>query len=355
MFSTTVLASAFAATATALAGDASTLLAGWAGLPAPGSAGLPAQMSPRGFLVHTLNGLYFGFILFMIAAGLTIIFGVLGILNLTHGELYAFGAYTTVTVMGFLVGLIPPPTDPATQLLFVAVVVLGAILAAAIVLPLGVIIESVFVRQVYDRHEVYQLLLTFGLLFVLIDTIKLFWGTLPRNVGAVYRGVNAIPTTELVGFSYPSYQVFVMFIGLIVFAVLVWFFDRTKTGRIVRATAINREMSTAIGVSTNRVFTLVFGMGAFFAGFAGAMFIGGPAATDLEMGLNPLVLSFVIIVIGGLGSLQGAFVAAILVGVVSRWMTAVYPPAELAAPFLIMIIVLLVKPEGLFGTWGEIE
>ena len=353
MLTTSALVPALAATASMVAADgaANGLISAIAGAPS-----LPVgQMSPRGFLVHTLNGIYFGFILFMIAAGLTIILGVLGILNLTHGELYAFGAYVTTTVTGFLVGVVAPPAAGGNVAIFVAIVLLGAVISAAIVLPLGIIIEAVFVRQVYDRHEVYQLLLTFGLLFVLIDTIKLFWGTLPQNVGVVYRGINTIPTTELVGFSYPSYNVFVILVGFVVFVFLVWFFDRTKTGRIVRATAINREMSTAIGVSTDRVFTLVFGMGAFFAGFAGAMFVGGPAPTNLEMGLNPLVLSFVIIVIGGLGSLQGAFVASIVVGVVSRWMTAAYPPAELAAPFLIMILILLVKPEGLFGTWGELE
>lgn len=317
--------------------------------------GLFPGQSLGAFVVHTLNGLYFGFILFMIAAGLTIIFGVLGVLNLTHGELYALGAYTTVTVVGYLTGLVASPAAGGSMIVFVAVVLLGAVIAAAIILPLGMIIEAVFVRRVYDRHEVYQLLLTFGLLFILIDVIKFFWGTLPTNVSGVYRAINSIPTTEFVGLNYPSYNIFVMVVGLLVFGFLVWFFDKTKTGRIVRATAINREMSTAIGVSTSRVFTLVFGMGAFFAGFAGAMFIGGPASTNLEMGLNPLVLSFVIIVIGGLGSLQGAFVASIIVGVVSRWMTWQYPPAELAAPFLIMIVVLLIKPEGLFGTWGEIE
>lgn len=314
-----------------------------------------ANISVGGFFVHTLNGLYFGFILFMIAAGLTIIFGVLGVLNLAHGELYAIGAYTTVTVLGFLLGFIVHPGDGGSWIVFLAVVLLGAIASAAILLPLGMFLETVFIRRVYGRHEVYLLLLTFGLLFILIDVIKFIWGALPRDVGEVYSGTNAIGISETLGFSYPDYNLFVMVVGLVVFLFLVWFFDQTKTGRIVRATAINREMSTAIGVNTDRVFTLVFGMGAFFAGFGGAMFVGGPAPTNLEMGLNPLVLSFVIIVIGGLGSLKGAFVASILVGVVSRWMTWQYPPAELAAPFIVMIVVLLIKPEGLFGTWGEIE
>lgn len=306
-------------------------------------------------ITHTLNGIYYGFILFMIASGLTIIFGVLGVLNLAHGELYALGAFVVFCVVGFLTGLIAAPTNAATALVFAVVVFAGTLAAAVVLFPVGAVIEAVFVRPIYDREEVYQLLLTYALLLVLVDVMKFGWGSLPRRLEGTYSGLNSIPTTELVGFSYPSYNVFVMLVGLLVFAWLVWFFDRTKTGRIVRATAINREMATAIGVSVDRTFTLVFAMGAFFAGFGGAVASVGPISAQLEMGLSPLVLSFVIIVIGGLGSLKGAFVGSILVGVVSRWATWQYPPAELAAPFMLMVIVLLVKPEGLFGTWGEIE
>ncbi|WP_081655496.1 branched-chain amino acid ABC transporter permease [Halopiger goleimassiliensis] len=303
---------------------------------------------------HALNGVYYGFILFMIASGLTIIFGVLGVLNLAHGELYALGAFAVFSVVGFLTGLIARPTDTVTTVIFGIVVLAGALAAAAVLLPVGGAIEAVFVRPIYDRDEVYQLLLTYGLLLVLVDVMKFVWGPSPVDPG-VFRHLNAIPTTELVGVSYPSYNVIVILVGLAVFAWLLWFFDRTKTGRIVRATAINREMSTAIGVSTDRVFTLVFAMGAFFAGFGGAMANVGPRTAYLEMGLDPLVLSFVVIVIGGLGSLKGALVGALLVGVTSRVVTPYYPQLELAAPFLLMVAILLVRPEGLYGTWGEIE
>lgn len=303
---------------------------------------------------HTLNGIYYGFILFMIASGLTIIFGVLGVLNLAHGELYALGAFTVFSVVGFLAGLVAEPTGPVTAVIFGVVVLAGALAAAAVLLPVGAAIEAVFVRSIYDRDEVYQLLLTYALLLVLVDVMKFIWGPSPLGVG-VFRELNAIPTTELVGVSYPSYNIIVILVGLAVFAWLVWFFDRTKTGRIVRATAIDREMATAIGVSTDRLFTLVFAMGAFFAGFGGAMVSLGPSTAYLEMGLDPLVLSFVVIVIGGLGSLKGAFVGALLVGVTSRVVTPYYPQLELAAPFILMVLILLVKPEGLYGSWGEIE
>ncbi|WP_331236167.1 branched-chain amino acid ABC transporter permease [Natronorarus salvus] len=307
-------------------------------------------------VVHTLNGIYYGFVLFMIASGLTIIFGVLGILNLAHGELYALGAFLVFSVVGFLAGLIAAPTDTVTAVIFGVVVLAGALAAAAVLLPVGAALEATFVRPIYEREEVYQLLLTYALLLILIDVMKFGWGTSPVSTGT-YSGLNRIPTTEVLGFSYPSYNVIVILVGIAVFAWLVWFFDRTKTGRIVRATAINREMATAIGVSTDRTFTLVFAMGAFFAGFGGAMVSIGPSDAFLEMGLDPLVLSFVVIVIGGLGSLKGALVGALLVGVISRWTVGVFglPQLELAAPFLLMAIILLAKPEGLYGTWGEIE
>ena len=312
-------------------------------------------VSPGLFIEQTLNGLFFGFILFMIATGLTIIFGVLGILNLAHGEFYAIGAFLVFSIAGFFIATIGPPSGPASMVLFSAVVVVAILLSAAVLLPVSAVIETVFIRPIYDRDEVYQLLLTYALLLMLVDVLLFIWGGAPRRLQGVFGTINQIPTTELVGFSYPSYNVLAILVGLGVFGFLVWFFERTKTGRIVRATAINREAATAMGVSTDRVFTLVFAMGGFFAGFAGAIHGAGPISADVGMGVNPLILSFVVIVIGGLGSIKGAFVGALLIGVASRWAILVYPPAELAAPFGIMIAVLLLRPEGLYGTWGEIE
>ncbi|MDF9745384.1 branched-chain amino acid ABC transporter permease [Natrinema salsiterrestre] len=305
-------------------------------------------------LEHVLNGLYYGSILFMIASGMTIIFGVLGILNLAHGELYALGAFSAFSIIGFVAGQVAAPTGPVTAIVFGVVVLAGSLATAAVLLPVGGALEAAFIRPIYDRDEVYQLLLTYGLLLVLTDVMKFVWGPSPVDLG-VFGGINEIPTTELVGIDYPSYNVFVILIGIAVFAWLVWFFDRTKTGRIVRATAINREMSTAIGISTDRMFTLVFAIGAFFAGFGGAMVSIGPGSASLGMGLDWLVLSFVVIVIGGLGSLNGAFVGSMLVGVSSRVVTPYYPQLELAVPFLLMVLVLLLKPEGLYGAWGEIQ
>jgi branched-chain amino acid transport system permease protein len=313
---------------------------------------------PETWVIRTLNGLQAGFILFLIASGLTIVLGILDVLNLAHGELYAFGAYISFTVFGALLSFFAPGAgNPLGALLLFVVITLGAAaVSAAVVVPIGAALEAVFFRigGIYERDEVYQLVLTFGLLLILNDVIKLVWGPAPVRVAGVYSGINAIPAAGLVGLNYPTFNLVAIGVGAIVAVALFYFFNRTKTGRIIRATAINREMATAIGVDTKRVFTLVFALGAFFAGFAGAMVLPR-APANLEMGVEPLVLSFVVIVIGGLGSLRGALVGALLVGLVENWAIAINPAVETAAPYAIMAIVLLVKPEGLFGSWGERE
>jgi branched-chain amino acid transport system permease protein len=306
-------------------------------------------------LVQLLNGIQFGFTLFLIASGLTVILGILDVLNLAHGELFAFGAYVSVSIYGYVVGaFIPPdPSGAGTLLFLVALVLLSAVLAAAVLVPLGAIIEAVFLRPLYDRDEVYQLVLTFALLLIIFDLKQIVWGGGQQTViSRVFSGVNQIPSLNLLGIQFPTYGFIAIVLGFVVVGGLFYFFNRTKSGRVIRATAIDREMATALGVSTDRTFTLVFALGAFLAGFAGAIFVP-PTSAQLGMGAEPLVLSFVVIVIGGLGSLKGAFVGAIVVGVVRQFMGLQFPKLQLAAPFVLMIVVLLVKPEGLYGTWGE--
>jgi branched-chain amino acid transport system permease protein len=181
-----------------------------------------------------------------------------------------------------------------------------------------------------------------------------FWPSLGVRLNQVYATINSVRIGHLVGLNYPTYNIYVIIIGTVLFAATIWVFDNTKTGRIIRGTAIDREMATAIGVDTTRVFTVVFVASVFLAGFAGALILPRSGA-QIGMGDTPLVLSFVVVVIGGIGSVKGTFVAALLVGVLSRWATWQYPPAELAAPFVIMAIILMIKPGGLFSTWGELE
>lgn len=308
------------------------------------------------FLIHTLHGVQYGFVLFLVASGMAIILGVLNILNLAHGELYAFGAFLSFTLIGIGTGIATSVFGTASGIVALGILLAAVIGTAIIMVPLGVLLERVFVRRVYDRPQVYQLVLTFALLLVIYDVIGILWtsDSVVRRDG-IYSGINSLEvTTVLFGFSYPTFNLLTIVIGAIVLGGLIWFMNRTKTGKIIRAMTAEREMATALGINTDRMYALVFGLGAALAAISGAMIVPQAGAV-VGMGTNPLVLAFVIMVIGGLGSIRGAFVGSMLVGVLSRWATWQYPPAETAAPFAIMIVILLIKPDGIYGTWGEIR
>lgn len=321
--------------------------------------GVQTLLQPNTFVEQTINGLQRGLVLFLIASGLTVILGILDVLNLAHGELYALGAFISSSVAGYLIGssgLMAPPTsfDPVMSFAFVGVLILVALITALIMLPIGAVVETTLIRPIYDRAQVYQLVLTFAILLIIADLLELIWGSQPVGIGfSSQEAVNDIPTFELIGFgNIPSLVAMIIVVSLLVGGALFWFFSRTKTGRIIRATAIDREMATALGVSPDRTFTLVFALGSFLAGFAGAMQFVRTSAQP-GMGETALVLSFVVIVVGGLGSLRGAVVGAIIVGILENWMIVINPEFQTAAPFAVMVLILLVKPEGLFGTWGE--
>lgn len=320
--------------------------------------GVQTLLQPNTFIKQTINGLQRGLVLFLIASGLTVILGILDVLNLAHGELYALGAYIASTVAGALIGssglIIPPSGDIVASFIFVGVLILVALITALIMLPIGAVVETTLIRPIYDRAQVYQLVLTFAILLIIADLLELIWGSQPLNIGLPAKSaVNDIPSFELIGLgNIPTIVAVVTVVALAVGGALFWFFSRSKTGRIIRATAIDREMATALGVSPDRTFTLVFALGSFLAGFAGAMqYI--QANAQPEMGGSALVLSFVVIVVGGLGSLRGAVVGAIVVGILENWMIVINPAFSTAAPFAVMVLILLVKPDGLFGSWGE--
>jgi branched-chain amino acid transport system permease protein len=325
--------------------------------------GIPL-LEPTRFIIQTINGIQFGLVLFLIASGLTVILGILDVLNLAHGSLYALGAYIASSVVGFAVGEImagPQEFQLVGSFLFVGLLVVAALVAAAIMLPIGAIIEAVFIRPIYERAQVYQLVLTFALLLIVDDLIRFVWAEDPTSLDfSVNLAINEIPSfgiiADVTGMSrlgeIPTQVLMVMIISAVLAGLLFWFFAKTKTGRIIRATAIDREMAQALGVSPDRTFTLVFAFGAFLAGFAGSMQLIRTSAR-VDMGASALVLSFVVIVVGGLGSLRGAFFGALIVGILQNWMIVINPELQTAAPFVVMVLVLLVKPEGLFGTWGE--
>src|SRR5450631_1697994 len=298
------------------------------------------------FIEQLLNGIQLGMLLFLLAAGLTLIFGIMDLVNLAHGSLYMLGAYFAAT--------------------FAAVTgsfVLGAILALLATLVVGMALEVIAIRRLYGRDHLDHVLGTFGLLLFFNEAVRLIWGagglTLPLP-SQMLTAVQVLP-----GVFYPLYRVVIILATLAVALLLYVLVMRTRVGMLIRAGASNREMVGALGVNIKLLYTLVFGLGAALAGLAGLM--QAPILTvQIGMGENILILAFVITVIGGIGSIRGALLAALLVGFVDTLGRAFFPDllrmilskeaAATAAPallsmliYLLMAIVLMVKPEGLFS------
>jgi branched-chain amino acid transport system permease protein len=286
-------------------------------------------------LIHVLTALLYASILFLTAGGLSLIYGVMRIVNLAHGNLYAFGAFVAAWAVGTLLA-----GSTALPLLYL-VLAAGPVAAAA----LGAIIEPTLLRPLYKRAEEYQLLITFGLLMILEDLMRLLWGPYPLSISPLYEGMGSLSIGEQI---YPTYNLAVVVVGGLA-AVGLWaFVYRTQFGVVLRATSQNMRMAQAMGVNVNRVYVQAFTLGCFMAGLGGAI-IAPQQGAVLGMGVDALVLAFVVVVIGGLGSLEGALVGAILVGVVREVGITFFPEIELAVLYLMAAVVLLVRPAGLFG------
>ncbi len=285
-------------------------------------------------LLQVLNSLFYASVLFLLAAGLSLIFGVMGIINLAHGSLFALGAYVTAWAVGTVVGSV-------NVLALFLLLPIGAIAVAAA----GLVIEPTLIRPMYKRPEEYQLLITFGLLLVLEDLIRLLWGGTPLSASEV---VDAVGIIRVGGFVYPAYNLLVIAIGVAA-AVGVWaFVYRTKFGVMLRATSQDMRMASALGLNVRRVYMQAFAIGCFMAGLGGAIVVPSQAAV-LGMGLDFLVLAFVVVVIGGLGSLEGALIGALIVSFLRTGVIQFYEELELAVLYLIAAVVLLIRPTGLFG------
>jgi branched-chain amino acid transport system permease protein len=279
-------------------------------------------------LVNLLNGLSWGMLLFLIAMGLTTIFGVAGVLNFAHGALFMLGAYACMQVArwtgSFWAGLAAAP---------VAVAAVGA---AA---------EAGLLRRVYGRDPSHQLLLTFALLLVLEDGIRLVWGPGYHLVEPPAPLAGAIP---IAGYSFPVYRLFLVALGPVLGGALWALFRLTRFGKIVRAAASDREMAAALGVRVPRLFTGVFAFGTALAALGGALAAPhqsvGPA-----MGERIIIESFIVVVVGGLGSFPGAFVGALLLGLLDAFGTQVAPRAQMAIPYVLLTAILVARPRGLFG------
>jgi branched-chain amino acid transport system permease protein len=297
------------------------------------------------FLEQCLNGVQFGLLLFLLAAGLTLVFGIMDLVNLAHGSLYMLGAYFAATFVAWTESFIA-----------------GALLALGATLLVGMALEVVALRRLYGRDHLDHVLATFGLILFFNELVRMVWGpagmSLSLPIWLIY------PVEILPGLFYPTYRIAIIITALVVALFLYILVMRTRLGMLIRAGASNREMTGALGVNINLLYTLVFGLGAALAGLAGLM--QAPILTvQIGMGENILILAFVVIIIGGIGSVRGAFIAAVLVGLIDTLGRAFLPDllrlvlsgrsASTVAPamssmmiYLLMAIVLVLRPEGLF-------
>ena len=270
--------------------------------------------------------------LFLVAAGLQLVFGVQKIVNLACGSFYALGAYFGVSFVAWAMKAGLPPA------LFLGAVIAAGLLLAAI----GPVVERVL-RPIYGRDESFQMLLTFALVLMFEDVIRFFWGTSPYQMGGLYLQYGQL---RVGGLTVPVYNLIVIAAGGLIALFMGWFLARTRFGRIVRATAENREMSEALGVNMTRVYARVFTLGTALGTVGGALVVPATAAMS-EMGIDVIVEAFAVVVIGGLGSMRGAFVGALIVGVLKAVAIATYPEVEMLAIYVIVIAVLVLRPAGL--------
>ncbi len=285
-------------------------------------------------VIQILNSLFYASILFLIASGLSLVYGVMRIVNMAHGNLYAFGAYVAAWVVGLAAGSLH------WTLLFV-LLLSGAVAAAAV----GALLEPTLLRPLYKRAEEYQLLMTFGLLLILEDVMRLLWGPHPLTASVVS---DALTSVSILGVTYPVYNLFVIVVGGVA-AVCLWaFVYRTRFGVMLRATSQDMRMASALGINVKRVYVQAFTLGCLMAGLGGAVVMPISGAV-LGMGVDALILAFVVVVIGGLGSLEGALVGALIVGFVRTLGITYFAEVELAVLYLIAAVVLFVRPAGLFA------
>ncbi|MCH8924764.1 MAG: branched-chain amino acid ABC transporter permease [Proteobacteria bacterium] len=281
------------------------------------------------FLVLALNGIQYGFLLFLVASGLTLVFGIMGIINLAHGAFYMLGAYTVYWLVGY------------TDNLFVAIV-----LGLAIMLAFGYLLERSAISFLYKRDHLYQVLLTYGLILILDEMQRIFWGTDFYSVPVPQILSASVPLTETQ--DYPVYRLFISVMCMAVAAGLYLLIGRTKLGMMIRAGASNREMAQVLGIDIGRVFAIVFSIGVALAAFSGM--IGAPVSSVYPgMGEQILIVSFVVVVIGGIGSVKGAFVGAMLIGLADTFGQVLLPDFASVVVYAVMAVVLLWRPQGLFG------
>lgn len=288
-----------------------------------------------------LDGLSSAGLIFLVAVGLNLVFGVLRIVNVAHGSLYAIGAYSAASIGIFLAGLGLP--DWAS----IPTLILSAALVGAVVGPL---IERFLLRRIYAQEEVVQLLVTFALFMILEDVQKLLWGVQPIHHDTAMRWLGTIDVPFGADFiPFTNYQLFVLpGIAVITLAGLAWFLRRTLTGRVIVAVTTDREAATAMGIDAAKIFLLTFTFGAMLAALGGAL--SSPTAALVPgIGAQTIVLSFAVVATAGLGQIEGAALTSLMMGLGRSIAVYFEPELEVVVPYIIMVLVLLVRPQGLFG------
>jgi len=280
------------------------------------------------FLIQTLNGLQYGLLLFMLAAGLTLIFGIMGVVNLAHGSFYMLGAYLAYSLAPLLGGL-------------TVAVIAGALLSVLF----GLALEWLLFRHFYHRDHLDQVLLTFGLIYIFEEVRSIIWGDEVHGVKIPAALDWSFPLTE--NLSYPAYRLFMSAVCLVLALGLYLLISKTRLGMKIRAGAFNRDMAESLGINIKLIHAVVFALGVGLASVAGM--IAAPVASVYpNMGSQVLIMCFVVVVIGGIGSVRGALISALLVGLVDTFGKVLLPQVSGMLVYMLMAAVLLWKPEGLF-------
>ncbi len=285
------------------------------------------------FVFMLLNGLSQGMLLFIIASGLSLVFGVLRVINFAHGSLYMIGAYLAYSLSLIL--------DSGSLLSFLAVLVF----VPPAVAILGFVIEVTLFRRVYREEHLLQLLLTYSLVLILDDLVRVIWGGDPRNVT---RPEILAGSVDIMGLALPTYNVFILFIGPVIALAMWLLLYKTRTGNIIRATVSYPDTLGALGVNVSRVMTATFMLGCWLAGLGGVL-VAALASVDLGIGMEKIIESFAVVVIGGLGSIGGALLGSLIIGVGITFFQLPFGRWALVFPYVVMAAVLIIRPWGLFG------
>ena len=302
------------------------------------------------YLIQLLNGIQYGFLLFLVASGLTLVFGIMDVINLAHGSFYMIGAYLTFWLTGIFGSLF-----------------LGVVFAVPLAVALGFVVEKLAIAYLYKKGHLHQVLLTYALILIFDEAQRFLWGNDSHGIDipAVLSG--SIPLTDVQ--VYPVYRLFVSFVCIVIGLGMFYVIQKTKLGMTIRAGASNRDMIGALGVDINMLFTLVFALGAVLAGLAGMM-IAPITEASVGMGNGIIIVTFVVIVIGGIGSIKGAFAAAMIVGLIDTmgrsYLDSLFKlfmsdqNAETSAPaisamlvYILMAAILAIRPQGLFPPKGR--